>query len=318
MKKILKPSLIILGISIFISEWLVNKLPIEKHHFNVIGAILIILNFIIFTYLTYHPVKIDLFYDHNANKYGIDNFKFEVLLRGLTLDEANQKEIELIKEKNSLVPYGYNVATGGKRIDGVSRLGADNSNAHLTEVEAQYILDNRDKPMYILYDLFCDKISYESFRKVYHHQTYTNLTTTVSEYPYNFEFGNQFTNNPLEYDEIVSLRERYANGEYWRDVYKDYEWAYKNEWSFYNVYTGRSYKLIMPEVFTEENKKKHHGKTKQGTRNPKAKLTEEQVIEIRRLHKDGISNSELYKAFPQVSSKSIRDIINGKTWKHLL
>lgn len=251
-------------------------------------------------------------------KYGIDNFKFEVLLRGLTPDEANQKEIELIKEKNSLVPYGYNVATGGKRIDGVSRLGADNSNAHLTEVEAQYILDNRDKPMYVLYDLFCDKISYESFRKVYHHQTYTNLTTTVSEYPYNFEFGNQFTNNPLEYDEIVSLRERYANGEYWRDVYKDYEWAYKNEWSFYNVYTGRSYKLIMPEVFTEENKKKHHGKTKQGTRNPKAKLTEEQVIEIRRLHKDGISNSELYKAFPQVSSKSIRDIINGKTWKHLL
>ena len=251
-------------------------------------------------------------------KYGIDNFKFEVLLRGLTPDEANQKEIELIKEKNSLVPYGYNVATGGKRMDGVSRLGADNSNAHLTEEEAQYILDNRDKPMYVLYDLFCDKISYESFKKIYHHQTYTNLTTTVNEYPYNFEFGNQFTNNPLEYDEIVSLRERYANGEYWRDVYKDYEWAYKNEWSFYNVYTGRSYKLIMPEVFTEENKKKHHGKTKQGTKNPKAKLTEEQVIKIRQLHKDGVSNSELYKTFPQVSSTSIRDIINGKTWKHLL
>ena len=251
-------------------------------------------------------------------KYGIDNFKFEVLLRGLTPDEANQKEIELIKEKNSLIPYGYNVATGGKRIDGVSRLGTDNSNAHLTEEEAQYILDNRDKPMYVLYDLFCDKISYESFKKIYHHQTYTNLTTTVNEYPYNFEFGNQFTNNPLEYDEIVSLRERYANGEYWRDVYKDYEWAYKNEWSFYNVYTGRSYKLIMPEVFTEENKKKHHGKTKQGTKNPKAKLTEEQVIKIRQLHKDGVSNSELYKAFPQVSSTSIRDIINGKTWKHLL
>ena len=251
-------------------------------------------------------------------KYGIDNFKFEVLLRGLTPDEANQKEIELIKEKNSLVPYGYNVATGGKRMDGASRLGADNSNAHLTEEEAQYILDNRDKPMYVLYDLFCDKISYESFKKIYHHQTYTNLTTTVNEYPYNFEFGNQFTNNPLEYDEIVSLRERYANGEYWRDVYKDYEWAYKNEWSFYNVYTGRSYKLIMPEVFTEENKKKHHGKTKQGAKNPKAKLTEEQVIKIRQLHKDGVSNSELYKAFPQVSSTSIRDIINGKTWKHLL
>jgi group I intron endonuclease len=251
-------------------------------------------------------------------KYGVDNFHFEILLRGLTPEEANQKEVELIKEKNSLVPNGYNVATGGNRIDGYSNYGADNSNAHLTEKEAQYILDHRNEPMYVLYDMFSDKLSYEAFKKVYHHQTYTNLTTTVNEYPYNFEFGNQFTNSPLEYDEIVSLRKRYANGEYWRDVYKDYEWAYKNEWSFYNVYTGRSYKLIMPEVFTEENKKKHHGLTKQGARNPKAKLSEEEVIEIRRLHKNGISNSELYKAFPQVSTVSIRDIINGKTWKHLL
>ena len=252
------------------------------------------------------------------HKYGVDNFRFEILLRGLTPEEADKKEVELIKEKNSLVPNGYNVATGGNRINGYSNYGADNPNAHLTEEEAQYILDHRNEPMYILYDMFSDKLSYEAFKKVYHHQTYTNLTTTVNEYPYNFEFGNQFTNNPLEYDEIVSLRERYANGEYWRTVYKDYEWAYKNEWSFYNVYTGRSYKLIMPEVFTEENKKKHHGLTKQGARNPKAKLSEEEVIEIRRLHEDGVSNSELYKAFPQVSTASIRDIINGKTWKHLL
>ena len=251
-------------------------------------------------------------------KYGVDNFHFEILLRGLTPEEANQKEVEFIKEKNSLVPNGYNVATGGNRIDGYSNHGADNSNAHLTEEEAQYILDHRNEPMYILYDMFSDKLSYEAFKKVYHHQTYTNLTTTISEYPYNFEFGNQFTNNPLEYDEIISLRERYANGEYWRAVYKDYKWAYKNEWSFYNVYTGRSYKLIMPEVFTEENKKKHHGLTKQGARNPKAKLSEEEVVEIRRLHENGVSNSELYKAFPQVSTVAIRDIINGKTWKHLL
>ena len=54
-------------------------------------------------------------------KYGINNFKFEVLFRGLTPDEANQKEIELIKEKGSLVPHGYNVATGGKESLGWAR-----------------------------------------------------------------------------------------------------------------------------------------------------------------------------------------------------
>ena len=251
-------------------------------------------------------------------KYGIDNFKFEVLLRNLTPDEATQHEQRLIREKKCRVPNGYNVTEGGEGACGIQKFGAENSNAHLTQEEAQYILDNRNQPMYVLYDQFCDKLSYGQFKKLYHHQTYTNLTTSTVEYPYNFEFSNQFTNNPLEYDEIVSLRMRYAAGEYWRDVYKDYQWAYSNEWSFYNVYNGNTYRLIMPEIFTPENKKKHHGLTKQGASNPKAKLQESDVIQIRKLHADGVSNSELYKAYPQVSTTTIRDIINGKTWKHLL
>ena len=74
----------------------------------------------------------------------------------------------------------------------------------------------------------------------------------------------------------------------------------------------------MPEVFTKENKHKHSGRAKSGSLNGRSKLTEEQVIRIRKLHKEGISNSEIYKAYPQVSPTSIRDIINGKTWKYLL
>ena len=128
------------------------------------------------------------------------------------------------------------------------------------------------------------------------------------------------SNNPkakLTEEDVIEIRKAYNNHLKQKDVYEKYKDIISFGY-FQNLWQGRSWAHIMPEVFTEENKKKHHGKTKQGTRNPKAKLTEEQVIEIRRLHKDGISNSELYKAFPQVSSKSIRDIINGKTWKHLL
>ena len=251
-------------------------------------------------------------------KYGADNFKFEVLLRNLTPEEANIKEIELIKEKNSLVPNGYNVSTGGNNIAKRGYFGAENSNAHLTEDEAQYILDNRNIPIYILYEQFQDKLSYEQFKKVYHNKAYTNLTTNTPEYPYNREFTSQFSAGGLEYDEVISIRERYANGEYWRDVYRDYQHIYNNEWSFWNVYNGNSYKLVMPEVFTEENKHKHSGRSKAGSLNGRSKLTEEQVINIRKLHKEGVSNSELYKAYPQVSPTSIRDIINGKTWKYLL
>ena len=172
--------------------------------------------------------------------------------------------------------------------------------------------------MYILYDYVSDKISYESFKKLYHHQTYTNLTTTVNEYPFNREFSNQFISNILEYDEVVSLRKRYAKGEYWKDVYQDYKDRYSNEGSFWNVYNGNSYSLVMPEVFTEENKHKHSSLSKQGSLNGRAKLTEADVKKIRQLWKDGITRKELYEMYPQVNPTTIRGVINNKTWKNLL
>lgn len=66
-------TLIILFISILISEIIVNKL-IKKDYsiLNTISIFLIIINFIIFTYLTYNPIKSYLFYDTESNKYGID------------------------------------------------------------------------------------------------------------------------------------------------------------------------------------------------------------------------------------------------------
>ena len=114
------------------------------------------------------------------------------------------------------------------------------------------------------------------------------------------------------------MRKRYANGEYWRIVFEDYKWAYSDEWTFWNVYVGNRYKLVMPEVFTLENKKKHSALSRTGDKNGRAKLTEQDVIIIRERWKNGATRKELYEAYPQVSQVSIRDIINGKTWKHLL
>lgn len=251
-------------------------------------------------------------------KYGVENFKFEILYRNISIEEIDNLEINTIKEKNSLVPNGYNVSKGGGGMQGIQKFGADNSNAHLTQEEAQYILDNRNQPMYILYSDYSDKISYETFKKIYHHQTYTNLTTDTEEYPYNREFSNQFHNNGLEYDEVVKLRKAYAEGIYWKKLYPFYKDIYTNEQSFWNAYNGNSYKLVMPEVFTAENRKKHSSLAKTGEKNGRSKLKEIDVLNIRKLHNDGINNSDIYKLYPQVTPTSIRDVINGKTWKNLL
>ena len=75
-------------------------------------------------------------YMHNTymrravDKYGWDAFEHEVLYEGLTKEEAEAKEIELIAERNTLNPNGYNAEKGGnlhKEITEETRLRQRNS-----------------------------------------------------------------------------------------------------------------------------------------------------------------------------------------------
>ena len=251
-------------------------------------------------------------------KYGVENFNFEILFQGLSIEEAEEKEIELIASLNTLTPNGYNIKKGGFYSEGEQRFGYENYNAHLTKEEAQYIKSHRNIPMYVLYENFSEKISYESFKKVYNNLTYTNITPTVDCYPKNLEFSCQFTSSKLDYGDIVELRQQYQNGVYWKEVYENYKHIYSDPWTFWNIYYGNKFKLVMPEVFTEENRKKHSSLGRKGSKNGRSKLKEDDVLKIRSLHKDGIKNTEIYKLYPQVSQTTIRDIINNKTWTHLL
>lgn len=53
-------------------------------------------------------------YLYNAiRKYGIESFKFELLLSVLNIEYMNEFEIEIIKQYNSIIPNGYNLTAGG-------------------------------------------------------------------------------------------------------------------------------------------------------------------------------------------------------------
>lgn len=54
-----------------------------------------------------------------------------------------------------------------------------------------------------------------------------------------------------------------------------------------------------------------------GENNPKCKLKEEQVLEIREMFTQGVSQRELADKFG-VGWSTIHNIVNGLTWKHLL
>lgn len=57
-------------------------------------------------------------------KYGIDNFKMEIIMTCETLEEINELEIKYIKDCESLVPNGYNVSAGGGKLNDTPEIRA--------------------------------------------------------------------------------------------------------------------------------------------------------------------------------------------------
>lgn len=74
-------------------------------------------------------------------KHGIDNFIFNVLFSGLTIEEAKEKEISLIQELNTLShDNGYNVTKGG---DHRNNQGENNNTTILTTEQVLDIIKRR-------------------------------------------------------------------------------------------------------------------------------------------------------------------------------
>lgn len=116
-------------------------------------------------------------------KYGIKNFIFLVLYSNLSMEEACNKEIELIKKFKTLThENGYNVTKGG---DCRSNYGANNNTAKLTEKD---VLDIRKrisegetvKSIYMDYEHI---ISYSGFQSTYNGTNWNYLGESKSVLP---------------------------------------------------------------------------------------------------------------------------------------
>ena len=76
-----------------------------------------------------------------VKKYGIDNFKFEILL--ICFDEDRYKyEIEYIKKYNSKVPNGYNILDGGPGGGFEGKTHSEETKKHISEKIKQKYIDN--------------------------------------------------------------------------------------------------------------------------------------------------------------------------------
>lgn len=121
-------------------------------------------------------------------------------------------------------------------------------------------------------------------------------------------------------EEVLDIRKRRYNGERRKDVYKDY--ANHPIGTFDRVWLGRGYPNIGTEYLIpynpDFNRKYFSSLANSGTGSAKAKLTKEEVLDIRKRH-DNLKEtvSEIHKDYSKVSIQTIRRIVNRETYKNI-
>ena len=124
-------------------------------------------------------------------------------------------------------------------------------------------------------------------------------------------------NRVLNEDEVKSIRKRKFDGESWNSVYQDFKNKLK-EGGFLSVWNGTRYSDIAMEDYTKENLSQLHSQNLQGEKNPKAKLTEKDVVDIRTRKKKGEAFRFVFKDYKdKISYGGLRQVWGGQSWKHV-
>ena len=142
---------------------------------------------------------------------------------------------------------------------------------------------------------------------------------------YNMTPGGQFNagechpSHKLTEQDIINIRIRYSNKERKQEVYLDYKDRI-GESGFGKIWKGETWKNIMPEIYTEENKQFHkHNTANAGSSNGRARLTETEVYEIRLRRKNGEKLSDVYQEYSdRITYKSFANVWTYQNWKNIV
>jgi group I intron endonuclease len=121
----------------------------------------------------------------------------------------------------------------------------------------------------------------------------------------------------LTEDDVRYIRQKYKEGNARGDIYTLFQDKI-SESGFGRVWRGETWKDIMPEVFTEENKKRNEKLGKQKGGLLKRTLTEAEIKEIRQDFSKGKQLKEIHEKYKdKVSLSTIADIVYLKTYKEI-
>lgn len=179
--------------------------------------------------------------DIAIQKYGKESFTYEVL-EECDIESLNERESFWIKYYNT-VETGYNCNYGGDN----SVVGSKNPKAKLTEKDVKIIrmaYANHKKQKEV-YELFKDKITFNSFQNVWQGRSWKHIMPEVfteenkQYYIYDNSKGENGSGSQFTDEEVIAIRKRYVS-ESAKQIYEDYKDRVKYQ-TFQAILWGRSY-----------------------------------------------------------------------------
>ena len=149
---------------------------------------------------------------------------------------------------------------------------------------------------------------------------YINKFDTINT-GYNIELGKNTTgmynpNRKLDEEDVYNIRLAYRDHKNVKDVYENYKDKISYNY-FLNIWEGRSWKHIMPEVFTEGNKIYYKQQTSLGENSSKAIFTDEEVLHLRERYINETAR-EIYESVKdRCSFQTLQQILWGRYYSYI-
>ena len=126
-------------------------------------------------------------------------------------------------------------------------------------------------------------------------------------------------NHKLTKQDTIDIRTRYKNKQRKNEVYQLYKDRI-GESGFHKIWNGTTWKGIMDEVYTTDNKTFHSKNTaNKGSANGRARLTEADVRNIRLRRKAGENIKVVYKDYAHlITYGSFTNVWTYQNWKNII
>lgn len=129
--------------------------------------------------------------------------------------------------------------------------------------------------------------------------------------------GSQNGRALLTEEDVIKIRTLYNNGIGRGQCYESFKDKI-SEGGFIQIWKGKTWSHIMPEVYTDENKKRNAFLGLGSGAKKRRKFSDEQVREIRRRRNNGESNLLVFRDYEEIGSKSsFDDIWYNRTYKNV-